>query len=208
MMRGILNYVSFPVRCSTYNTGTQTGRVKIETSNGKTKGRGPKTILSSLSSSQILRDFILNRIICSSLMPRRVRPRVMQLLGMKVRGATINPGCWFGTWNIVIGEGSFVNYFSKFDGPTYVGKNCNIAYDAMICTSSHEMGDSARRAGTATSKSVSIGDGVWIGTRAVVLPGVSIGNGCVIAAGAVVISDCEDDWLYAGVPAKKLKKLV
>jgi len=208
MRKVILNYIFFPIRCTTYSTGTQTGRMKIETSNEKATGGGRKSILSSLSSSQILRDLILNRVICSSLMPRRVRPRVMQLLGMKVRGATINPGCWFGTWNITIGEGSFVNYFSKFDGPTYVGKNCNIAYDAMICTSSHEMGKSGRRAGTATSKAVSIGDGVWIGTRAVVLPGVSIGNGCVIAAGAVVISDCEDDWLYAGVPAKKLRKLV
>lgn len=39
------------------------------------------------------------------------------------------------------------------------------------------------------------------------LPGVNIGKGCVIAAGSVVIENCEDNWLYAGIPAKKIKFL-
>ena len=49
--------------------------------------------------------------------------------------------------------------------------------------------------------------GTWIGANAIVLPGVRIGEGCVIAAGSVVVNDCEDNSLYAGVPARFIRKL-
>jgi maltose O-acetyltransferase len=52
---------------------------------------------------------------------------------------------------------------------------------------------------------VRIGDRCWIGARATILPGVSIGDGTVVAAGAVVTKDCEPDALYAGVPARRLR---
>jgi len=47
-----------------------------------------------------------------------------------------------------------------------------------------------------------IGDGAWIGARVIILPGVTVGAGAVIAAGSVVTSDCAPDSLYAGVPAQ------
>jgi maltose O-acetyltransferase len=56
-------------------------------------------------------------------------------------------------------------------------------------------------------KSVFIGNGVWVGVNATILPGITIGDGCVIAAGAVVTSDCEPNCLYGGVPAKIIKRL-
>jgi acetyltransferase-like isoleucine patch superfamily enzyme len=49
---------------------------------------------------------------------------------------------------------------------------------------------------------VKIGDDVWIGARAVILPGVTIGSRCVVAAGAVVKSDVPDGTIVAGVPAR------
>ena len=52
-----------------------------------------------------------------------------------------------------------------------------------------------------------IGDNVFLGVGTIVLPGVTIGNGVVIAAGSVVTKDCEIDCLYGGVPAKKIKEL-
>lgn len=52
-----------------------------------------------------------------------------------------------------------------------------------------------------------MGTGVWIGANVTVLPEVTIGNGCVIAAGSVVTSDCEDNCLYAGNPARKKRLL-
>ncbi|MNP69519.1 Maltose O-acetyltransferase [compost metagenome] len=77
----------------------------------------------------------------------------------------------------------------------------------MLCSSTHEPGDVSRRAGKPSGKSIKIGDGTWIGTRAVILPGVTIGEGCIISAGAVVTKDCEPNAMYAGVPAKKIKEL-
>jgi tetrahydrodipicolinate N-succinyltransferase len=54
---------------------------------------------------------------------------------------------------------------------------------------------------------ISIGDGVWIGSRVTVLPGVSVGRGAVVAAGAVVTRDVAPDTLVAGIPAVVVKHL-
>src|SRR2546425_10813446 len=69
----------------------------------------------------------------------------------------------------------------------------------MLCTSAHRPGTSQRRAGRFVAEPIVIGDGVWIGTRAMLLPGVTVADGCVVAAGAVVAQDCEANGLYAGV---------
>lgn len=63
------------------------------------------------------------------------------------------------------------------------------------------------RAPEKISKPITIGNGCWIGANSIVLPGVNIGNGTIVAAGFVVIQDCEENSLYAGVPAKKIKQL-
>lgn len=55
---------------------------------------------------------------------------------------------------------------------------------------------------------VLIGTGTWICANCVILPGVKIGKGCVIAAGAVVVKDCKDNSLYAGNPARFIKSLL
>ena len=54
---------------------------------------------------------------------------------------------------------------------------------------------------------VTIGANTWIGARAVVLPGVVIGDFCIVAAGAVVTKDVPDYTVVAGVPAKEIKKI-
>lgn len=69
------------------------------------------------------------------------------------------------------------------------------------------MGDSNQRAIGRKTGAIHIGDGTWVGMGVSILPGVIVGSGCVVAAGSVVTCDLEDDCLYAGVPAKKIKKL-
>lgn len=66
---------------------------------------------------------------------------------------------------------------------------------------------SEKRAGRQIFRPIEVGDGCWIGANATILPGVKIGKGCIIAAGAVVNKNCEPDYLYAGVPARPVKKL-
>jgi acetyltransferase-like isoleucine patch superfamily enzyme len=55
---------------------------------------------------------------------------------------------------------------------------------------------------------IHIGDGTWVGARAIILPGVTIGRRCLIAAGAVVSRDVPDDTLVAGNPARVVRDLV
>ncbi len=82
-----------------------------------------------------------------------------------------------------------------------------MAFESAIVTGSHELGGHERRAVAGAPSPVRIGSGCWLGARVVVLPGVTIGPGCMIAAGAVVAHDCAADRLYAGVPARRVRDL-
>lgn len=125
---------------------------------------------------------------------------------------SFRPENFFGsrTWEIVCGGGTFINYDCWFDlgDNIYIGDNCSIAMNVHFINSTHEFGSAERRAGNAFSKEISVGSGTWIGADTIVLPGVKIGNGVVISAGSLVISDCdEDNSVYIGRPAHFVKKI-
>jgi maltose O-acetyltransferase len=69
------------------------------------------------------------------------------------------------------------------------------------------MSPKQRRQKMAQGMPVTIGNDVWIGGNCTILPGVTIGNNVVVAAGAVVTKDVPDNCLVAGVPAKVIRKL-
>jgi acetyltransferase-like isoleucine patch superfamily enzyme len=75
----------------------------------------------------------------------------------------------------------------------------------MLLSVDHQIGPSWRRAGWSEHAEITIEDGAWIGSGAVVLPGVSVGTGSVIAAGAVVAADVAPQTLVGGVPARVVK---
>ncbi|MER7796454.1 acyltransferase [Microbacterium sp. NPDC096154] len=162
------------------------------------------------SARQSLRD-ILTTVINGRAIPRALRSRAWSALGHDVHPtALINPDCFLGARRgLRVGPNTFINYGCFFDlsAPTHVGARCDIGYEVMFITSTHRLGDGLRRAGAGESVGITIGDGVWIGARVTVLPGVKVGRGCVIAAGAVVTTDCEPDGLYAGVPARRVRDL-
>jgi maltose O-acetyltransferase len=157
----------------------------------------------------VYRDVVLNSLIASPLCPAPLRWRALRAYGMRAEQSIISPNVWFGSSNISIGAGTFINYGCMFNttAPIRIGANCDIAMGVTFVTSSHAVGGSERRAGAKTSAPVTIGDGCWIGARATILPGVTIGAGTVVAAGAVVTKDCEPDSIYAGVPARKVRNL-
>jgi acetyltransferase-like isoleucine patch superfamily enzyme len=76
-----------------------------------------------------------------------------------------------------------------------------------VLTTTHDIGPHEQRCHGSRSEPVTIGDGAWIGTRALILPGVHVGAGCVVAAGAVVTDSVPPDSLVGGVPAKVLRTL-
>ncbi len=91
--------------------------------------------------------------------------------------------------------------------PIRVGARCDIAPQCTLITGTHDIGPPHRRAGEGKILPITIGDGTWVGARSLILGGVTIGTGCVIAAGAVVTQDIPDNTLAGGVPAKPIRPL-
>ncbi|MBW4580721.1 MAG: acyltransferase [Tildeniella nuda ZEHNDER 1965/U140] len=111
---------------------------------------------------------------------------------------------------VTLGSEVYINHAVYFDNGASitVGDRVDIGDHCRLLTGTHAIGSAHERAGYGcVRKPISIGAGSWLGSGVTVLPGVEIGLGCVIGAGAVVNRDCEDGWLYAGVPARKVRLL-
>ena len=91
--------------------------------------------------------------------------------------------------------------------PVHIGDRCDVGPGVEFITGTHAVGGPPRRAGEGTARPIDVEDGCWIGARATILPGVEIGDGCVVAAGSVVTDDCEPDGLYGGIPARRIREL-
>lgn len=89
----------------------------------------------------------------------------------------------------------------------YIGDRCDIGPGVEFIPGSHVIGNSSRRAGEGTAKPITVGNGTWIGAKSVILGGVNIGEGCVVAAGSVVTHDIPSNSLVAGVPARIKRRL-
>lgn len=154
--------------------------------------------------------FFINFLASSVATPRFVRYFYYRLFKMEIRTPSVQPGSFFRGPAIKIGRRSFINtgcFFENGLAPVEIGNGCEIAMEVMFCTATHKPGDEHSRSGVAIGLPIRVEDGCWIGTRAVILPGVAIKHGCIIAAGAVVARDCEPNGLYAGVPARRIKDL-
>ncbi|MFT5196686.1 MAG: maltose O-acetyltransferase [Cellvibrionaceae bacterium] len=99
--------------------------------------------------------------------------------------------------------GCFLNLGAEINIGDYVG----FGQQVLILTESHEIGTSEYRSGKLIPKPVTIGNGCWIGARSTILPGVTIGDGVIVAAGAVVTKDVKPNVLVAGIPAKVIREL-
>lgn len=108
-----------------------------------------------------------------------------------------------GLGGVEIGDGCIINERCTFDGrgTLVLGSLVNVSPEAMLLTAGHDA-DSPRFAGTVGA--IVIGDRAWIATRAIVLPGVTIGAGAVVGAGSVVTRDVPPDTIVAGNPARPI----
>lgn len=112
--------------------------------------------------------------------------------------------------NITIGEGSIIGDNSILDGRNgiTIGNNVVFASNVRIWTEQHDHRDPWFRCCTQTHKPVIIDDRAWIGSHTIILHSVHIGEGAVVAAGAVVTHDVPPYSIVAGIPAKKIGERV
>lgn len=111
--------------------------------------------------------------------------------------------------NVIIGDHTRIGLHNTIIGPVEIGSHVNLAQGITVTALNHNFNDTNKRIdeqGVSTNP-VTIEDDVWIGANAVILPGVTIGNHSVVAAGAVVTKDVPPHSLVAGVPAKVIKQI-
>ncbi len=116
--------------------------------------------------------------------------------------------CDYG-YNISTGRNFYLNHGVTILDPAPVtfGDDVMIGPGVLISTATHPLDVDSRRKGIESALPISVGNGVWVGMGAKIVPGVSIGDGAVVAAGSVVNKDVSAYTMVAGVPAKKVKWL-
>lgn len=135
---------------------------------------------------------------------------IIRILFYKLDGVKIGPKVhihmgtqFFNPGKIEIGEGTIIGQNAFLDGRDLlkIGKQVDIASDVLIYNSEHDINSPDFKSVNAP---VEIGDYVFIGPRAIILPGVKIGKGAVVAAGAVVTRDVGEFEIVGGIPAKPI----
>jgi len=125
------------------------------------------------------------------------------------KNINIEKGALFGC-NIKLGDNSGIGINCRLtEGPITIGNNVMMGPDVIIHTRNHSHNRCdipMNEQGFEDAKPVSIGNDVWIGSRVIILPGVTIGDGCIIGAGTVVTKSIESFSIAAGNPAKIVKK--
>jgi acetyltransferase-like isoleucine patch superfamily enzyme len=112
-------------------------------------------------------------------------------------------GCFFSGRKITVGNNTVINRNCFLDGRIgiEIGNNVGISPTSFIVSLGH---DPQASDFATTGGKVVLSDYVWVGIRATILPGVRLGKGCVVGAGAVVTKSFDDFSIIAGVPAQKI----
>lgn len=136
-----------------------------------------------------------------------VRSLFSELIGKKVPDSfTLFPPFYSECGkNIFVGENVFINCGCHFQdhGGVYIGDGCLIGSNVVMATINHDLKPDCRADNHPAA--IHIGKKVWVGSHVTILPGVTIGDNAIIAAGAVVTKDVAANTVVGGVPAKFLK---
>jgi maltose O-acetyltransferase len=145
-------------------------------------------------------------------MALRTRTLLYRLGGVRIGSGSVIVGyvrLW-GKQQLTIGCDTTINTPCAIclDAPVTIGDHVLIGHDVIIATGGHVLGTHVRRGGALNPLPVDIQNGVWIGTGAVILPGVTLGEGSIVAAGAAVAKSVPADTLVGGVPARRIRVLL
>ena len=153
---------------------------------------------------------LCDRLDCGGISEEERDALTRQLLGKCGKNTVLGRGfrCDYG-YNIEAGDNFYVNYNVVILDvcKVKIGDNCLIAPQAGIYTAAHPLDAAVRRSGLEYGRPVTIGNDVWIGGGARILPGVTLGDNVVVGAGAVVTKSFPSSVVIAGNPARVIKKL-
>lgn len=112
-------------------------------------------------------------------------------------------------YNIFVGENFYCNFHNVFLDicPITIGDNCLFGPNVQLYTASHPLEPGKRNSGQELGKPITIGNNVWIGGSSVVIPGVTLGDNVVVAAGAVVTKSFPANVVVGGNPAQIIKTI-
>lgn len=135
---------------------------------------------------------------------------ILDILGKGGKNIKITPPVYFD-----YGKHTFIgdNFYANFDcifldvNHITIGNNVMLGPRVGLYTASHPIDKDVRNTGLEYGKPIKIGDNVWIGGNAVVMPGVTIGDNTVIGAGSVVTKDIPSNVVAAGNPCKVIRKI-
>lgn len=140
-----------------------------------------------------------------------LRAIIMKKLGFRIGdGAVIKNNVIFPDKKslITIGKGTYINKNVIFTaGEITLGNNCQIGHNTIFCSSYHELETDFKKLRPLLSRPIEVEDFVWIGCNVTVLPGIKIGRGAVIGAGAIVTKDIPENSLAVGNPARVIRTI-
>lgn len=135
----------------------------------------------------------------------RLRVALLRAFGAKIgAGVVIKPGVNVKyPWNLTIGDHTWVGEGAWLDSLTTIriGSDCCVSQGAYLCTGNHDWADPAF---ALIVKPIVIEDGAWVAAKAVVLPGVTLGDHGILTAGSVASKNTEPRGIYRGNPAQRV----
>jgi maltose O-acetyltransferase len=134
----------------------------------------------------------------------QIGPRSLIQGTMHVTGAGKNPCLQISIGSFTLISGSL---HCDVGASISIGDRVRIGHDVSLLTVDHQVGPGDMRSGQTKYGPIEIGDGAWLASRVVVLPGIRIGAGAIVAAGSVVTRDVPDHTLVVGVPARVARNL-
>jgi acetyltransferase-like isoleucine patch superfamily enzyme len=146
---------------------------------------------------------------------QRLRCQLLNALGFSIGRGTLLASSFTLTGgraarrNLKIGMMCYINHGCLFDALASIdiGDEVSFGHQVLITTSAHRIGTRERRGGLVEPMPVRVGHGAWLGSRAMILPGVDVGDGAIVAAGAVVTRSVPPNVLVGGTPARVIREL-
>jgi maltose O-acetyltransferase len=139
-----------------------------------------------------------------------LRRYLISLLGVQLGSRTIvRGGSYIYGGKLTTGKNCQINRSCYFDFTEKIvlGNNVVVGHGATFITAKHDIGNATQRASAVLGYSIVIEDGVWIGANTTLLPGITVGKGAIVAAGAVVTKNVPPNTVVAGIPAKVIREM-